>query len=592
MVRRILIALACCGFLFCSGEETNLADGTQSGRDVPVWTADPSVPGPDEPPVGRSLFDSLLGKAIDGEVVYDIPFPFEKLTARIESSFHEAAEKPVLRKVLIPIGRSLQRFANKPDYFGSPRVVVAADTEPRVSTGELQLRVKDRLFLGYQAQSALIEVISYNEEAGRFEFQIVSDYAEGRQPQVAQAPREVCIACHQGHAPIFPRPLWDETNANKGVRSRLAEHGTEFFGVKIDQGVDVPQLIDDATDRANRFSAYQLIWRQGCDESPQCRADALVAALQYRLSGFQHAQGPQAAAKDRFSQALSASWERQWPQGLWIPNPDIPNRDPLETARRTSQRARNSEVFRTAGTAEFAELVDESYDDDALEPRTPREPLEVWSVEDAGPQFYDQLIAGFGSFFTRDDIRAIDGRLISAGSCEPREFEAPCTAAVTREADGAVLRFECAGERLELAAWGLLAPSSSSGKLKDGEITGLRVAGHAPLTYLQIAAAKRESLNRKSGNNDECYVVAPMERSAGLHARLADGQRVSEVKLCWRADEFTSAGQFSATAGVAVCDDFALIRQAVASMALEESDSLSNKPLRPTGLMAELAGRF
>ena len=582
MVRRTLIALACCGFLCCCGGDTNGVDTSRSSATEAVWTADPSDAGPDQPPAGSSLFDSLLGETINGKLVHDIPFPFEKLTARIESSSANRG-KPLLRKVLIPIGRSLQRFANKPDYFGSPRVVVVADTDPGTRKGELQQRLKDRLFLGYQANSAVIEVISYNEEAGRFEFQIVSDYAEGKQPQVAHAPRQVCVACHQGHAPIFPRPLWDETNANRGVRSRLGEHGAEFFGVKCDQGVDVPQLIDDATDRANRFSAYQLLWRQGCGESPRCRADALVAAPQYRLSGFQNAQGPRAAEKRHFSEALAESWQRQWPAGLRIPNPDIPNRDPLETARRTSERAGNPEVFRTAGTDEFAELIDESFDNGALEPRSPREPLEVWRVQDAGPQFYDEVIAGFASFFTREDIRAIDERLISTASCEPREVEAPCMAAVTRETGGSILHFECTGEKLELTAWTPTAQGSVAAKLGDGEITRLSIAGQPPLTYLHGAAAKRES-----AGGEACYVMEPMERSAGLHARLAGGARVSEVKLCWKADPLHSTKQFPATAGAAVCDDFSRLRQAVALMVREESDALSNRPLRPTALMAEL----
>lgn len=586
MVRRILIALVCCGFLHCGSEETANVDVGRSSATEPVWTADPNDPGPDQPPAGRSLFDSLFAKTVNGKVVHDIPFPFEKLTARIESSFPNAGN-PLLRKVLIPIGRSLQRFANKPDYFGSPRVVVAADAEPAVSTGESQLRVKDRLFLGYQAKAAVIEIISYNEQAGRFEFQVISDYREGAQPQVAYAQRQVCVKCHQGHGPIFSRPLWDETTANRKVRSRLTAHGSQFFGVRCNQGVDIPQLIDDATDRANLFSAYQLLWRQGCGESAQCRADALVAALQYRLSGFQHASGPQALEKKRFSDSLAQSWKQKWPKGLKIPNPDIPNRDPLETARRISERAENPEVFRTAGTAEFAELIDASFDNVVLEPRNPRQPLKVWRLEDAGPEFYDKLVAGFASFFARADIRVIDERLTSTASCEPEEFEASCTAAVTREGRGSVVRFECAGENLELAAWTRSANSSAAGKFRDGEITRLGIRGRAPLTYLRIGTAKRES-----AGGDECYSMSPMERSTGLHARLAAGERVSEVNLCWKAARYRSDEKFAVTVRATVCNDFASIRQAVAAMVRDGSDSLSSKPLRPGALMTELRDRI
>ena len=38
---------------------------------------------------------------------------------------------------------------------------------------------RDRLYLGYQENANLIEVISYNEAAARFEFQLVRDYRAG-----------------------------------------------------------------------------------------------------------------------------------------------------------------------------------------------------------------------------------------------------------------------------------------------------------------------------------------------------------------------------------------------------------------------------
>ena len=208
-------------------------------------------------------------------------------------------------------------------------------------------------------------------------------------------------------------------------------------------------------------------------------------------------------------------------------------------------------------------------------------------MEDAGPEFYDTLVAGFASFFTRADIRVIDERLTSTASCEPEEFEASCTAAVTREGRGPVVRFECAGENLELAAWTRAANSSAAGKFRDGEITRLGIRGRAPLTYLRIGTAKRES-----AGGDECYTMSPMERSAGLHARLATGERVSEVNLCWKAARYRSDEKFAVTVRATVCNDFASIRQAVAAMVRDGSDSLSSKPLRPGALMTELRGRI
>src|SRR3546814_8027640 len=90
--------------------------------------------------------------------------------------------------------------------------------------------LKDRLYIGYQEQSALLEVISYNEAAGRFEFQLVHDYRAGATPRVSYARRELCAACPQNLAPIFSRPLWAETNANPRIAARLRseEHTAEL----------------------------------------------------------------------------------------------------------------------------------------------------------------------------------------------------------------------------------------------------------------------------------------------------------------------------------------------------------------------------
>ena len=53
----------------------------------------------------------------------------------------------------------------------------------------------DRLYLGYQEKAATIEVISYNETAARFEYQVVRDYREGGAAEVYYADRATCIAC-------------------------------------------------------------------------------------------------------------------------------------------------------------------------------------------------------------------------------------------------------------------------------------------------------------------------------------------------------------------------------------------------------------
>ncbi|MGH6622591.1 MAG: hypothetical protein ACREBN_01400, partial [Burkholderiaceae bacterium] len=182
----VAVALVAVGFVHASAQA------------VPQWAVDPAQPGPNLPPTGRSVFDALTA---DG-----VPFPFEALVRKIEA--RSCAEGRCTTAVLVPLGRSLQRASAAPDFFAFPRVVVAVTGEGRGT-----LHAKDRLYLGYQERSQLIEVISYNESAARFEFQLVRNYAQGARPEIVYAERAVCTACHQNQAPIFARQVWDETNA-------------------------------------------------------------------------------------------------------------------------------------------------------------------------------------------------------------------------------------------------------------------------------------------------------------------------------------------------------------------------------------------
>ena len=109
------------------------------------------------------------------------------------------------------------------DFFRYPRAVFAVVADV-ASTPEAPLS-KDRLYLGYQETAAVVEVISYNETAGRFEFQVVKGYRAGGKPEVVYANRTVCVACHQNHAPLFSRQVWDETNANPALAQRLLAAG-------------------------------------------------------------------------------------------------------------------------------------------------------------------------------------------------------------------------------------------------------------------------------------------------------------------------------------------------------------------------------
>ncbi len=179
-----------------------------------------------------TLFNKLFRQQSGGTVTYDVPYPFTALMERIAANL-AVGEKgaPSLLQVLIPLGRSLQRYAAEPEYFRYPRVIVAVDAEPATSPDHAGFLLRDRLFLGYQEKANAIEVISYNESAGRFEFQRVDDYGPGLTPTVSPASRMLCMGCHQNGGPIWSEPPWAETNSNPKIAKLLLEQRSSFHGV-------------------------------------------------------------------------------------------------------------------------------------------------------------------------------------------------------------------------------------------------------------------------------------------------------------------------------------------------------------------------
>ena len=122
---------------------------------TPPWVVDPAEPGTNLPPIGRSLFDFLITKSVNGKKVYDIPFPFSALVAHLESHLHSKRAQPALKQLLIPVNRSLQRRAGNGEYFTYPRAVLAVDTEADLSLvrrasiskiGSSSATTKSRLF--------------------------------------------------------------------------------------------------------------------------------------------------------------------------------------------------------------------------------------------------------------------------------------------------------------------------------------------------------------------------------------------------------------------------------------------------------------
>jgi hypothetical protein len=491
------------------------------------WAVDPGVPGPDLPPAGRSLFDALADDPV--------PFPLSRLLDSIDS---KAGAGLAPRRVLIPLGRSLQRSAGAPRFFTFPRAVVAFDAEP----GTDHIFVKDRLFLGYHERAGVIEVISYNEEAGRFEFQVVKDYRPGARPRVFYAHRNICTTCHQNHAPLFPTQLWDETNSNYRVYRLLAVEGRDFYGFPVQQSADVPYQIDLAVHRANEFSVYQSLW-SACD--PVTRAAWLEAMLRCRLTGN--------CASASFAASLGAVWKARWPRGLRVPNPEIPNRNPLAIlSREGPQDPAAAVVF----LAEFQKKIDRQF-----EPAVRRPPLDLWSG-DAG--HVERVVAGLSGFFTSKEIGDLD-RTLAGVNAEPAELHANCRAE-PETPSRVFLRCESVGER----GFTLSGRLHLSGAAVRGAITSLQTANAGLVHDLEITG---NAATLASGGIRGTLVLH--RAVAGLSARGPDGNRIAAIKL-------------TGTAAVMECRrDFDLLSKAVGR--LKEHPALTSDVFRPAPVLQELA---
>ena len=214
--------------------------------------------------------------------------------------------------------------------FEKPRIIVAADPRPAPTDAELGPLLRGRLFLGFVEDAAEIEIISYNEQAGRFEFQLVKDYREGGSPRLVYAKRAICTTCHAGAAPIFPVRPWEETTGQPAISSKVAEKrggNAPYHGAPIVNTLSAPETIDELTEIGNVLPPVQRVWLDGCgagDEGAACRRQMLKLALRYLV------QPTEFSAADPQFEALVEMQKKAWPKaGITLANGDLPNRNPF-----------------------------------------------------------------------------------------------------------------------------------------------------------------------------------------------------------------------------------------------------------------------
>jgi hypothetical protein len=555
---------------------------------APRWAVDPMAAEPNLPPVGRSLFDYLVTIEHNGQRFYNVPFPYTEFIRSIDQRLQGAGfVTSQVKQVLMPLGRSLQRNAATPDYFRFPRVVASVDSEPGPH-GDTRLLLKDRLYIGFGEKSAILEVISYNEAAGRFEFQVVNDYRPGGTPQVAYADRAVCVSCHQNAAPIFSRQTWDETNANPQIAALLSKHGKDFHGVTIERGVDIPFAIDQATQRANEFALTQLLWREGCgggSEGARCRGYALALALQYRLSGERGFDSHASGSGEALNVVLQTQWRERWPGGLYLPDATLPNRNPLQATNGAAARFEFNPQLGAQGKKTLQNLLDNTDIRAPFEPLDPRAPRTTWHSTEPG--IAERLVHGVAEFIAMSDARRLDEELFKRPLQTTSAVQKLTTRCefTTKNVNGSEARvgFLCRTPERNTDTTFLAEGRAylSAGKITRAEVDSLTFNG-IELRALDVAISA--SVERR---NDSWTLTLPLAQN-GMHVRAFDGTALDTLTLRGR-NAYDGRASTAGEAVLAVRDDFAPVWGAVnVLMSKASADALSDRPLRRAALLPAL----
>jgi len=381
------------------------------------------IPESDLPPEGtRSLFDHLIVQ--NGGIV---PYPYSKLIAMLKE-LNPAGAEPI--NLLIPNGRSLLKGQADNAH---PRIVSTADFETANSGNNLGLNLRGQLFLGFVENGHEIEVISYNEAAGRFEFQLVQDYCQDCSPRLVYARRAICSTCHQGGTPIFSQRPWNETNGQPATANAIAEarkSSEPYETVPIQQPLSFPERFDQLTDVGNFYYATQRLWLDACGEKGnECRRKMLSLAFRYldNAGGFNTKSSeanelrkyqeevfkvsdiPLRDPKDYNYTALPIALQGkpEAKKGILVPESDLANRDPI--GERQGLKGWLKSLF--TRDIKFGEGAKDNEDLSSFDklPPLPKEldPLTIRAPKQiVGPQDIDGVY-GLASFFTESDVKLV-----------------------------------------------------------------------------------------------------------------------------------------------------------------------------------------
>lgn len=512
---------------------------------------------PFAPTVGRSLFDQLFLDHEAGTGEYRIPWPFDEVVSDINGVLGTSVNGDANTALtsLIPLGRCINRAAASPDFFRYPRIVLAVDSEHEGAGLAGFPYLRDRLFVGFQEKANAIEVISYNDQVGRFEFQMVEDYGIGMEPKVSYVERANCTGCHQNEGPIFPRPPWQETENNGEVFDLMA-------GAVIGSGAEPPifrggdaAYIDGSTNRANKFALYQLFWQGICQAGSEhdrvrCRAGLFEMVIQNRLQQKNRILPLSRRISRYFLPQTIEAMENVWPDGLSILSSDIPNEDPIENGAMTHlRRATDLEQSRSL--------------------------LIQWQPDNLVP-----MIEGLGELIPASSIRQLDVRLyrIATQSSNARvKLDGSCRLRVLKRSEEPEAEW---GQSADVSAQCDFSNDSLSRSyqllgdliIEGGEIASLSVFSRLVLDTQSALLGLTHSGGRVALEQGDWVVRLELfDSRKQLHARLPGGGIAHSLEIRWPANG-TSGSLFgdsrvvTATARLNVIPDSDILDAAFSQM--------------------------
>ena len=496
----------------------------------------------DIPAAGRSLFDILTTVETPDGPRLQVPFPFEKLRSLVKTagalSDHDVAE------TLLPLGRSLQRQAAAPDFFTSPRLVLGVVGAPVNADPATALIMKDRLYLGYQPKAEILEVISFNERAGRFEFQIVENYARGKKSRTLQARRSLCLGCHQNAGPIFSDPPWSETPANPAIATRLTKTrgAAPPSSSEITKARQSAAMLHRSAAAANRLLHAARYWSGACSApraAPHCKVHLLSTSLEHRLSGrrsFGQGNFPTRRETEIFHQE---SLRDAWPAGFVIASPFITDIDPSRPADDAAQKR--------------------------ADPLTERPAFGILDVADPGTN--NQIIELLGDFFTNGNIRWLENALLNLAEdvgAQRHVLQVPCTFTSTavRNVERA-WRFTCVGRApgFPRMSGTVTTDGSTIPRIQIDELS-IELLDYRRLST-QIVTQSRDSSGERK------LTLRPTDPATGLRPRNGDGWVIASVDLSWPGAVASSKLGFPETGVVAaftIIDDIKRFRTTLGTL--------------------------